>query len=127
MDNVMQVATKLVNLCREGRHMDAINTLYAKDIVSIEAHGGMDFPARMEGLDAVRGKGQWWMDNHEVHGGQVDGPYPHGDRFIVRFVYDVTPKVGPMKGQRMTIEEAGLYTVRDGKVVQEEFFYHMPG
>ena len=40
---------------------------------------------------------------------------------------DVTPKEGPMKGHRMQFEEAGLYTVRDGKVAQEEFFYHMGG
>jgi hypothetical protein len=30
-----------------------------------------------------------------------------------------------MAGKRMQVEEAGLYTVRDGKVVHEEFFYHM--
>ena len=38
---------------------------------------------------------------------------------------DVTPKDGPMKGKRMQMDEAGLYTVKQGKVVQEEFFYHM--
>ena len=32
-----------------------------------------------------------------------------------------------MAGKRMQFEEAALYTVRDGKVVQEEFFYDMPG
>jgi len=52
-------------------------------------------------------------------------PFPHGERFIILYKTDVTPKVGPMAGKRMQVEEAGLYTVRDGKVVQEEFFYHM--
>jgi len=28
-----------------------------------------------------------------------------------------------MAGKRMKLEEAGLYTVRNGKVAQEEFFY----
>ena len=39
--------------------------------------------------------------------------------------YDVTPTSGPHKGKRMQLDEAGLYTVRDGKIVQEEFFYDM--
>ena len=41
--------------------------------------------------------------------------------------YDVTAKVGPRAGQRMKMEEAGLYTVKNGKIVQEEFFYSMGG
>jgi len=32
-----------------------------------------------------------------------------------------------MTGKRFKMEEAGLYTVKDGKVVHEEFFYHMGG
>ena len=30
-----------------------------------------------------------------------------------------------MQGRRMKMEEAALYTVKDGKIVEEEFFYHM--
>jgi ketosteroid isomerase-like protein len=32
-----------------------------------------------------------------------------------------------MAGQRMTLDEAALYTVKDGKITQEEFFYNMGG
>jgi hypothetical protein len=32
----------------------------------------------------------------EVHGGDIKGPWPNGDRFAVVFSYDVTPKAGPM-------------------------------
>ena len=45
----------------------------------------------------------------------------------VRFTFEVTPKTGPMAGKRMTMDESALYTVKDGKVVQEEFFYNMEG
>ncbi len=79
----------------------------------------------MQGLEAVKGKTDWWEQNHEVHGSEIDGPWPHGDRFIVRFKIDVTAKAGPMAGQRFTMDEAGLYTVKNGKVSQEEFFYSM--
>jgi ketosteroid isomerase-like protein len=29
-------------------------------------------------------------------------------------------------GQRMQMTEMALYTVKDGKIAQEEFFYNMP-
>ena len=125
MPSALEVGQKLVSLCRENRNVDAVDSLYAPDVVSVEVHGMPEFPARMQGVDAVRKKNQWWMDNHTIHSSTVSGPFPHGERFIVHFKYDVTSKAGPRAGKRMQAEEAGLYTVRDGKIVQEEFFYHM--
>ena len=127
MGNSLEIGKKLVELCRQRKHIEAVNALYAPDVVSVEVMGDAKMPARMQGIDAIRGKNQWWVDNHEIHGEQVEGPWPHHDRFIVKFKMDVTPKVGPFAGKRTMFEEAGLYTVRDGKIVQEEFFYHMGG
>jgi ketosteroid isomerase-like protein len=123
----MKVGKELADLCRQGKAKEAIDTLYSPDIVSIEAETQGTIPARVEGIAAVRGKNEWWEKNHELHGAEVDGPWPHGDRFIVRFKFDVTSKSGPMAGQRMKLDETALYTVADGKVVQEEFFYNMGG
>jgi hypothetical protein len=114
-------------LCRAGKNKDAINALYSQKIVSIEPQGSPQMPARMEGLPAIKEKNEWWEKNHKIHGHEVEGPWPNGDRFIVRFRYDVEGTGGPMKGKRMKLDETGLYTVEDGKIVQEEFFYHMPG
>jgi hypothetical protein len=125
MDQTFEVGKKLVDLCKAGKHLEAIKTLYAPNIVSIEVHGTPQMPARIEGIDAIQKKAEWWEANHEIHGGSVEGPWPHGDRFVVRFKYDVTAKSGPMAGKRMQLDEAALYTVKNGKVVQEEFFYHM--
>lgn len=125
MSETLKVGQKLVELCREGKNGEAIETLYSPDIVSIEVTGGPDMPAQMEGIAAVKGKAEWWEANHQVHSAKVDGPFPHGDRFIVHFMYDVTATGGPMAGKRMTLDEAGLYTVKDGKVAREEFFYSM--
>ncbi len=71
-------------------------------------------------IEAIRGKGEWWTSNHEVHGMIVAGPWPHDDRFIVGFKIDATFKTS---GERFTMEEMALYTVEDGKIVREEFFY----
>ena len=127
MSEAMEVGSKLVDYCRQGKWMDAVNSLYSPNIVSVEPQGGPEMPAKMEGIDPVRGKTEWWEQNHEVHNVTVEGPYPHGDRFIVRFKLEVTPKAGPMAGKRMAMDEMGLYTVKDGKVAQEEFFYSMGG
>ncbi len=122
--STMDVARALVALCRDGRNEEAISTLYAPDIVSIEAGAGAEMSREMHGIDAVLGKGKWWMDNHEVHDASVGGPWPHDDRFIVTYRYDVTHKPS---GRRFVMEEAALYTVRNGKIAREEFFYSMEG
>ena len=125
MASTLEVGQKLVELCKQNRNVDAVNQLYAPDVVSIEVADHPGMPARQQGIDAIRKKNQWWIDNHTIHSSHVSGPFPHGERFIVYFKYDVTSKAGPMAGKRMQVEEAGLYTVRDGKVAKEEFFYHM--
>ena len=118
----MAIGEKLVGLCREGRHEKAIDTLYADDIVSIEHAASPLFEQRMTGKNEVRRKNEWWLGSHEIHGATFDGPYGHGDRFIVGIEIDVTPKDGPAAGRRFTMREMALYTVAKGKVVKEEFF-----
>jgi hypothetical protein len=57
-----------------------------------------------------------------VHKAEIFGPYPHDDRFAVRFVFELTFKP---TGERRTMDEIGLFTVVDGKIAREEFFYHL--
>jgi ketosteroid isomerase-like protein len=127
MNDTLAVGKKLIELCLQGKNMEALDTLYSPEIVSIEAIGGPAMPARMEGIAAIKGKNEWWLANNEVHKAEAEGPWPNGDRFIVRFKYDVTGKDGPLAGKRMTLDETALYTVKDGKITQEEFFYDMGG
>jgi hypothetical protein len=112
------IANKLVQWCKQGQNDEAV-VLYADDAVSVEAMmpPGMDRESR--GLAAIQAKGQWWGENHEIHSAIVAGPWIFDDRFIVGFKYDVTNK--PSK-QRMVMEEMGLYTVKNGRIVREEFF-----
>jgi ketosteroid isomerase-like protein len=125
MSETIAVGKKLVDLCREGKNKEAMDTLYSQQIVSVEAGAPPGGTARSEGMEAIKGKAAWWEANHEVHKADVEGPFPNGDRFIVRFKYDVTAKAGPMAGKRFVMDEAALYTVKDGKITHEEFFYTM--
>ncbi len=122
--SVMEIGKEIVALCQQGKNLEAIEKFYSPDIVSIEAFGMPGMEQTQKGIEAIKGKNKWWMDNHEVHSGEVRGPYPHGDRFALWFKYEVTPK---HTGQRMTLEEIGLYTVDNDKVIKEEFFCSMPG
>ena len=125
MDDTKAVGEKLVKFCRSGLNLDAIGSLYSPDIVSVEAMGSAEMPAEMRGIEKIRGKNEWWLKNNEVHSSSADGPFPNQDRFAVIFDYDTTAKDGQMKGKRMKFHEVGLYTVKDGKIVREEFYYDM--
>lgn len=120
-----EVARKLVDYCARGENLKAVDELYDKDVVSVEVSGTPEMPAEMRGIDKVRGKNQWWLNTHEIHDHGVEGPFPHKERFAVKYRYDVTPKEGPYAGQRMKMDEIALYTVKNGKIVREEFFYDM--
>ena len=120
----LEIASQLVALCKEGKNLDAVNSLYSDDVVSIEGSSQGGTPQRMEGIEAIRGKHEWWYSNHEIHEVRTEGPFcaEGDDSFGVHFFLDVTPKAG---GERMKMNEIGLYKVADGKIVEERFFYQM--
>lgn len=117
MPTVQEVADDLVAMCRQGQFDESGEKYWADDVVSLEPMPG-DM-AKVQGKAGVRGKGEWWYANHEIHDVTVEGPYVHGDQFAVRFKMDLTPK----GGERMTMDEVGVYTVKDGKIAEERFFY----
>ena len=114
------VAEELVSFCKARDFTGAINNLYSPNIVSVESMGNETMPREMKGIDAIRGKNQWWADNHEVHSTVVDGPFIGEDKFAVYYNLDVTSKPS---GKRTPMEEMALYEVKDGKIVREQFFY----
>jgi len=118
----LEVGRRLVELCAAGKHRQAIEELYADDAVAVEA---MEGPNGREtvGKPAILKMDEWWDQAHDVHAMEIDGPYPHDDRFICFMEVDVTAKEGPMAGQRTTMKEACHYTVADGRIVRSEFYY----
>lgn len=121
--SVKEIGNQLVAFCKEGKNLDSINSLYADNVVSVEAVAPQGGERVVEGIEGVRGKNQWWTENHEIHSVDVQGPWPHGEeKFAVQFKYDITNKPS---GQRMQMNEIGVFTVENEKVVREEFFYDM--
>ena len=114
------VAQGFAALCKEGKFEEAGAQYWSPEIVSVEPSAPNDGDPAARGLDAVKAKGEWWYSAHEIHSTEATGPFVNGDQFVVRFKMDVTNKE---TGQRMQMDEDGLYTVRDGKIVEERFFY----
>lgn len=117
-----EIGKQLVSLCNQGKGMEAIQTLYSPDVVSVEAMAMPDGSRETKGLPGVIGKSEWWLSAHEVHSGLAEGPLVSPAHFCVRFKYDVTLK---QTGKRFVMEELGVYQVADGKITREEFFYAM--
>ncbi|PPD14613.1 MAG: ketosteroid isomerase [Methylobacterium sp.] len=118
MTDTKETAEAFTALLREGKHIEAATQYNAPDIVSIEAMDGPMTVAR--GTAELKIKSDWWYSHHEVHGGTVQGPFVAKDQFLVEFELDFTIKA---TGQRIQSKEWGVYTVRDGKISEERFFY----
>lgn len=111
----------LTDYCKNGREAEGLRTLYHPECVSVEAmdYGGHGREAK--GIEAIQGKHEWWANTHDVHSSGVEGPFMfEPDRFAIIFEMDVTVK---QSGERMQAKEVGFYTVSEGKIIREEFFY----
>ena len=114
-----EVALELVELCKQGKALEA-RALYSEDIVSVESRVLQHGSREIRGLEGVLGKAHWFMANNEVHSQQVEGLLVAGAHFCVHFIYDTTFKP---TGVRTINNELGVYEVKDGKIIREEFFY----
>jgi len=113
-----EVAKKVVELVRKQAWYEALDALYDKDIVSVEAQTPDGSSPETRGMDGVRGKIDWWINAMEVHSFKANGPFVAHDRFVVQYDADVTDKNSK---KRFQLSEVGVYTVKNGKIVREEF------
>ena len=114
-----EIARRLVALSREQKWETAHRELYAQDAVSIEPREMPGFDKETKGLKAIAEKGHKWAGMVEqTHALTVSDPIVADDAFACSMRFDIT-----MKGQpRMNMSEICVYTVKDGKIVSEQFF-----
>ena len=114
-----EVASKLVSYMRQGRIVEAQIELYSDEIICIEPEGAMA-PHFTKGKQAVAEKGKQFASMiEERHGGSCSDPVVGGRYFSIAMSIDAT-----MKGMgRQLLNEVCIYEVKDGKIVQEQFFY----
>lgn len=116
--SVAEVAQNFVELFNKQVGDQAIwDQLFAKGFTSIE---GVGTALMWTGKKAVKAKGEAWMSEHAVHGCRTEGPFIGATGFAMKYMMDVERKA---TGERLHMQEVGVYTVKNGKVVQEEFMY----
>ncbi|MEL6797537.1 MAG: nuclear transport factor 2 family protein [Planctomycetota bacterium] len=113
--DTMELAHTFVGLCAQGK-LEEAQRFWSDDIVSIEGFPGPQQVCR--GRAAVLEKQKMWAAGTQMHGITCEGPYVNGDQYSARFSLDCTDR----EGTRATMHEVALYTVKDGKVVEERFF-----
>jgi hypothetical protein len=113
-----EVATKFYEYMQQGAFDKIYAELFSEDATSDETPGS-DW-TKANGLKEIHDKGKKWADSvEEMHGGTTGEPFIAGEYFTSYMTMDFTPKGGP----RTNMEEIGLYRVKDGKIVSEQFFY----
>lgn len=111
-----EIADRTVALNRANQHTTCYDELYAADAVSIENWNGV--AERYEGLEAIRVKAEKWMESVvEVHSVSCSEPLVSDSSFAITYTMDVTYK----EMGHISATELAIYTVKDGKIVKEEF------
>jgi len=118
--SVRTIGRQFVEMCNQGKNFDVMESMYAPDIVSVEGDG-----KETAGKRPVIDKSKRWVEVNTFHGEKVRGPYFCGGtdsegQFAVHFTLEVTRKA---TGQRLSLEEVALYTVKNDKITREQFFY----
>jgi SnoaL-like domain len=116
--NTEEVAKKVVELTRKQAWYEALDALYDDDVVSVEAYSMGGESPETRGKQGVRGKIDWWVNGMQVHSFDASDPFVAHDRFVVQYDADVTDK---QSKERRKMSEVGVYTVKNGKIVREEF------
>ncbi len=118
--NTSEVAKKWYEMCSQGQNLECINELYDEQITSKEMPG---MPGEIvTGKQNVWDKNKQWLDNVvEFHGGEISEPIVAHNHFTTKMTFDVTFK----DRGRQQMEEVVVFEVKNGKIVNEQFFYTM--
>ena len=114
-----EIANRLVELCRLGKYEQTVKELYSPNIVSVEPEG---VPNRIvKGLEAIAEKGKNFEARIErVNKSVITDPIVANNIFSCAMLMNVNMKGVPVP---IDMDEICVYTVADGKIVKEEFFY----
>jgi hypothetical protein len=117
--NAQEVATRLVQLCREGKNVEAINELYDDNAVSHEPEGS-PAPSSKGKRAILDGTNQWYNSVQELHSAYISDPLVSDNFFACTMKIDATYK----EQGRNEMNELCVYGVNDGKIVSQQFFYN---
>ena len=108
------VAARLIELCKEGKFLEAQHELYDTDIISIDPDG-----SKTVGASNMNAKEEQFLAKIEkFHNISWSDPLIAGSYFTVILKLEIEfKKIG-----HKSLEEVCVYQVRNGKIVFEQFF-----
>jgi len=118
-----ELGQKVADFVRSGKedHSGLWAECFHADFESVESDG-----KSWKGVAEVQKKHDEWGATTEMHSCEVAGPYCGPTGFSMQYTFDAESK--DSSWPRMKMSEIGVYTVRDGKIVGEEFMAApMPG
>ncbi|WP_139113011.1 SnoaL-like domain-containing protein [Mucilaginibacter sp. PPCGB 2223] len=122
MMTTQEVANRYYGLMLENKREQIVDELYGQDIICKEPEHAlaMGIPTTTRGLEAVKAKAKARAAMiAEIHGDFCSEPLIAGNFFSVVLGRDLTLKGKP----RMNLQEIGVFEVKEGKIVSEQFFY----
>ena len=121
MANVHDVARDFTDMLRQGQFVAARERFWADDVRSIEPHDLPDgIAAEVSGIEAARAKTARWLGSRHIHDLSIDGPFVTGNQFALFLDMMIA---GQPSGADQPFTEIAIFTVRDGRIIEERFFY----
>ncbi|SIN65171.1 SnoaL-like domain-containing protein [Parasphingorhabdus marina DSM 22363] len=121
MSNIELLAHDFSALIRSGKAIIAAEKYWASDIVSIEPEATTEHaPAIVTGFYAAREKLTGWLSHSAMEELSIDGPFITGNRFALFIDMLIKRRA---TGECQPFSEIAIYTVRDGKIIEERYFY----
>jgi SnoaL-like domain len=121
MASITDVARDFTDMLRQGQFVAARERFWAADVKSIEPHdlpGGIK--AEVSGIEAARAKTVHWVGTRRIHDLSIDGPFVTGNQFALFLDMMIAD---PPSGADQPFTEIAIFTVRDGRISEERYFY----
>ncbi len=121
MASITEIARDFTDMLRQGQFVAARERFWAADVRSIDPHdlpGGIS--AEVSGIDAARAKAAHWFGSRRIHDLSIDGPFVTGNQFAL--FLDMMIAGQPSRPDQ-PFTEIAVFTVRDGQISEERYFY----
>jgi hypothetical protein len=113
------IAEQVVARNRVGDYASLYTEFYTDTTVSVETWGDRE---EYVGVEAIIAKGKAFEASVEqMHELRVSDPLVADQSFAVTYYMDVTFKPDTSMPGRIQLTELAVYTVRDSKIIREEF------
>ncbi|NCN84055.1 MAG: nuclear transport factor 2 family protein [Sphingomonadales bacterium] len=121
MPSLAEIASDYAALMAAGETLAAAEKYWASDIIVLEpANSESDGPAIAIGKPAALARLTRWLAANAMSEMLIDGPFITGDQFALFIDMEITRRV---TGERKPFSEIATYTVCEGQIVEERFFY----